>query len=734
VTKQEIQTYSRNIGEALKQKRLKNAFDLLAFLLSNIQNWQLKEWLMELENNYKLMLRYLTEGVEDPQRGKVYDDLLRSIYTVADFGILQIKTDSAYSFFYESRKTYLNYPLENSAQLIENLDNILMKTTLVDLLEEGEEKNKNLQTLEKNKEIVESKIFRKIWLSGPWDSGEQEIWTNVLYNQQSPISVLSLIVSALSLNLEETFDEKKAELLFDACEDANEEVRQRVLTGILLFLRRYDDRLYLYPSLSNRLKLLTENKPFVNDIRNIILQFILSRETEKITKIIQEEILPEMIKISPQMRNKFKLDDLMGDSNFEDKNPDWQQLMEDAGLSGKLEEFSELQMEGADVMHSSFHHLKNYPFFNEISNWFVPFTLRSENVGKQEITGLVKILMETPLLCNSDKYSFYFSLSQMPETYRKLMMNQFSAETDAVKEMIKEDLPSDNSKKVHPVARQYIQDLYRFYKLHPKRADFEDIFEIKPDFHKVSSIAQFISDSESQIIIGEYYFNRNYFKEAADIFDALLQNDPNHESLWEKKGYCFQMQGNLEEAVKYYRKAELINADNSWTIKKLAHCYRMLKQPQEALYYYRKAEQLTPDHLNIQLNIGHCHLELKNYPEALRCYFKVEYLSKNKEKAWRPIAWCSFLTGKYQEARDYYRKIIQNNPNAVDYLNAGHTELVLGDKKEAIRLYKSALSLPENTLNKFIESFSADIPDLLNAGVKVSDIPILLDSLVYEMI
>ncbi|GHT10154.1 hypothetical protein FACS189426_09930 [Bacteroidia bacterium] len=732
MTIQEIKTCFQHITEALEQKRLKKAFDSLTFLLSNLQNWQLKERLLDLEDNYKMMLHYLTDGVKDPQQETIYNDLFRSVYQLSDQVILQTKTAHSWSFFYDNRKSLDFYVPETSIQLIDILDGIVSKITLVDLLEEGEERNRNLQSLEKEREKVQTKIFRKIWLSDLWTAGEQEIWSKALNNQLNPNSILSLIVSAMTLSLEETFDEKKVKLLFDTCENENEELRQRALTGLLLFLRRYDKRLYLYPSINNRLDLLSENKQFLNDIRNIILQFVLSRETEKITRIIQEEILPEMMKISPQIGTKIKLDDLMSDSGFEDKNPEWQKLIEEAGLTDKLQEFSELQMEGADVMHSSFLNLKNYPFFNELSNWFMPFSFRSENIGEQEITGLMKILMESSMLCNSDKYSFYFSISHMPEAYRKMIVSQFSAESDAVQEMLKEELP-DNSHKIHPAARQYIQDLYRFYKLHPKKKDFEDIFEIKPDFYKVPGIARFISEPESRMIIGEYYFSRNYFKEAAEIFDSLLQADANNEVLLEKKGYCLQMQGKLKEALDYYLKAELFNENNSWTIKKLAYCYRALKQPKEALDYYRKAEQLSPNNLSVQLNIGHCHLELKNYSDALKCYFKVEYLTKNKEKAWRPIAWCSFLTGKYKEAKDYYEKILENNPNAIDYLNAGHTELALGNNKEALNLYKQSLTISGNSLDKFIESFLADVPDLLNVGVEAKNIPIILDSLLYDL-
>ena len=728
---QEMKSYFSKILESLDQKRLKQSFEILTFLLANLSNWQLKEKYNELEDNYKMMLHYLMNGVKDPQQEKVYHDLFRSIYQVADQTILENKTTYSWSYIYDVRRALMNSPSETSNQLVGAMNDLTGKITLNDLLDEGEEKNTNLQSIEKEREMIEGRVFRRIWISNLWSADEEKIWSDVLRSELYQNTVLSLIVSAVILSLEELFDERKINLLLEATENPNEEIRQRALTGVLLFLRRYDKRLYLYPNISSRLQYLSDNKRFINDVRHIILQFILSRETEKITRIMKEEIIPGMMKINPLLNKKIRMDDLFGETGIDDKNPEWQNLIEESGLGDRLQEFTELQLEGADVMHSSFLHLKNFPFFNEIQHWFSLFVPPVKSEINNELDGFAKLLMESSLLCNSDKYSFYYSITQMPETYRKMMSGQFSAESSAIKEMMKEELPGSESGKVHPIARQFIQDLYRFYKLFPRRQNIEDIFAVKPEFYQVPSIFCFISDSESLTMIGEYYFHRNYFEEAADIFNTLLQKDTNNETLLQKKGYCLQMMGKLEEALDSYLKAELLNSNNSWTIKKLAYCYRALKQPQEALSYYRKAEQLNPDNLSIQLNIGHCYLELKNYTEALKHYFKVEYLTNNKEKAWRPIAWCSFLNGKYEQALDYFQKIIDSNPNAIDYLNAGHTCLAIGNNKEALELYKSAVNKSGNSFEKFEESFVADVPDLLNAGVKADDIPIILDSLAY---
>jgi tetratricopeptide (TPR) repeat protein len=730
---QELAACFSKVRQSLEQKRLKQSFETLTLLLANLSDWQLKEKLSDLEENYRLMLRYLTDGVKDPQQEKIYHDLLRSIYQIADRTVMEIKTIRSWSYAYETRSALLCSRNETLLQLIERIDSLTERLALTGLLEEGKEKDRNLLDLEKERENIERKVFLLIWTSGLWTSEEENSWSDVLQNSYNPSTLQCLIVAATILNLEELFDARKIELLLTACENPNEEIRQRALTGVLLFLRRYDRRLYLYPDISSHLQHLSESRRFIRDLQHIILQFILSRETEKITRIMTEEIIPGMLKISPLLDSKIHSDDdLFGETGFDEKNPEWQTIIEESGLAERLQEFTDLQLEGADVMLSSFHHLKNFSFFNDIHHWFVPFVPLMRNKLNNDPNDFVGILLDSSFLCNSDKYSFYFTIVQMPQIYREAIMGQFSEENSSLKEMISEELPGSESEKVHPVARQFIQDLYRFYKLFPRRNNIEDVFGMKPEFYQTPSIAGFISDTENLTVIGEYYFHRNYFEEAADVFDIILRNT-HDETLLQKRGYCLQMTGKPESALDCYLKADLINSDNSWIIKKMAYCYRTLKQYREALDCYRRVEQLNPDNLSIQLNIGHCYLKLKDYPEALKYYFKVEYLTDSKGKTWRPIAWCSFLTGKYKQALDYFTKIIADNPNDIDYLNAGHTCLAMGNNKEALQLYKSALIANGNSYDKFMETFTADVPDLLNAGVRADDIPVILDSLVYEI-
>ena len=118
---------------------------------------------------------------------------------------------------------------------------------------------------------------------------------------------------------------------------------------------------------------------------------------------------------------------------------------------------------------------------------------------------------------------------------------------------------------------------------------------------------------------------------------------------------------------------------------------------------------------------------------ALKCFFKVDYLDSKSHKAWRPIAWCSFLTGKYDQARNYYKKILDNQPNAQDLLNAGHTEWALQNIKGALSFYQQAVQMENGNFLKFQEQFSQDVADLLIAGIEETEVALMLDQLRYNI-
>ena len=239
------------------------------------------------------------------------------------------------------------------------------------------------------------------------------------------------------LNILQRFDVKKIEFLLDVCKCKTLEIAIRAIVGIIPIFQIYESRWELYPECTDRLKLLSDNPAFTRRMIYAILRFIQAQDTEKITKKLTEEILPQMMKLTPIIGKKINLDEWMGESSIEDKNPEWQKILDDTGLTDKLQEFSNMQLEGADVFHFTFSSLKSYPFFYEMSNWFLPFDPGIHNYtafsDKEEGKSLFESITESPHICNFDKYSFCFSIMIMPERYRKMMISQLTAEGEELK-------------------------------------------------------------------------------------------------------------------------------------------------------------------------------------------------------------------------------------------------------------------------------------------------------------
>lgn len=740
MTNKELHKRYIEICHNLTERKLKPAFDLLKELISeNGLGVFYDEW-RELDQTYHYMLQYTVEGIQDPERQKVYRKLIESAFELADQVNEAIRLKYASSVEYEKRRSFKD-------QFITDFDSFFMKFEAHYLGDELQAMTAGKATTDRDKQAETEKhhqqmlrLFYHFWFRDQLSVDEVQFFKRVLTSPSIEISYKSLLVTALTLSLQRYFDSEKFLLLFDAYEAKDIVVSQRAVVGLLIALYQYDARMRFYSELTGRLKILNEDAEFKRNLERVIVQLIRSKETEKLQQRIQNELLPEMIKISPNLKDKINLDSLMEEGLSDDKNPEWQDIFKDSpGLMDKMEEFSELQMEGADVFMGSFSMLKSFPFFNEIANWFIPFFADNPSLNEKldlsdEITrGFVETISSAPILCNSDKYSFCLSMQNIPKESREFMLQGIQAEMNQSQEIEQDEALTDPGKKAGFISNQYIQDLYRFYKLHPRKKDFDDVFSWRFDFHNKTALGDILKEDKTILRnIGEYYFSKNHFEEVIDIFEYLLDEGKDAE-LYQKIAFSYQKLGDYNKALDAYQKAELFDLNRLWNLKKIALCFRNLKQPIKALEYYHEVEKMNPDDLNNHLNIGHCLLELDRFDEALKYYFKVEYLKPGNKKVWRPIAWCSFLTGKKEQSEKYFQKLMDDEPNKHDLMNMGHVQWSLGNRKSALEYYKQSISNAGFSESEFMEVFYEDLPQLIKQGIDQDDVPIMLDQLRYFM-
>jgi tetratricopeptide (TPR) repeat protein len=714
----------------LSKGELKNAFQKTQLLVDELQIGEFTDRLDELKQNYTYLLHYFVDGVEDPQRKTVYNKLISKCFSLnSDLREeLLLRNSSNYEF---TQKRYFPHTRHHQSanELSRALHYFHSQTAL---LSEPENSHKiEFKRLRSNYEFNLTELFRVVWLTSKFSVLEKQLVTQLTDENYLGWVEKSVCISALTLNLWRTFDESKLILLLDACLSADNMVRQRALVGLCFVLIKYNAFISYFPAIRNRLVLLSDDNHIVENFQNIFIQIIGTDETDKISKKMQEEILPEMIKISPLMKDKMDADSVIGSEEWEEANPDWQAMLDESGVTDKLKELNEMQKEGADVYMSTFSLLKSFPFFSEFANWFLPFDSKHSSVNelfKIGDTTLFSAFVRNNVMCNSDKYSFCLSILQMPESQRANLTQSFKMEAEQLEEMTNEDailapvLVSKNTSK------QYIQDLFRFFKLNPEHSAFSDMFSYALLIHRSFLFDVLASNSDFSTKIAEYYFVKNHYAEALDLFEKNLSLVRPSAALYQKIGYCYQQTSHLQMALEAYIKADIIQPDDNWTIRKIALCYRLSGNYQKALEYYQHSNFLKPEQSQILLQIGQCQSALGNYKDALSVYFQLDAESPDNPKYWRAIAWCAFVSGNMKSAIYYSDKLVEAEPEAQNFLNAGHIAWCQKRKKDAIHHYQKCLQELQNDWKLFIEMFNKDKTYLISNGISTDDIPLLLDA------
>ncbi|MBN1414503.1 MAG: tetratricopeptide repeat protein [Bacteroidales bacterium] len=729
----ELNRIYNQIAGYIAAKRLKDAFDALALLANRCENRDLKTQLDNHLDTYRNMLKYSFELTGDPEKEQVYNRLLKALTELAD----DMKEDiiinyNLLNYSNIKKKTRQEAELSEtvSKQYIQQLN---LEREIEQLLKESGSKGDAGKAAGNRKAV--SDLFQLIWMTDKFQDTEIRLVSGICSSRSFPWYDKCVVVSALTLSLMRHFDSKKIGLLFDFFEASEHQVWQRALTGLITGLIFYDRRLGFYPEISQRLKAKQGDKTIEKYTEAVIIQFIKAKETEKITKRIQEEILPEMMKMKSKLEDKLDLEGMIPAENRDEKNPEWETFFKDSpDVYHKLEEFSNLQMEGADVFLGAFAYLKRFDFFAEISNWFLPFFNEHENVKEAlsnvkegfDVKQFAEGIERTHFLCNSDKYSFCLNVKHMPPLQKSTIMELFNMELKAMNEMVSEDEKINAELRDKAVFTQYFQDLYRFYKLHPLKAEFHDIFTLPLPVIDLQFFQILVDNPVIIRNIGEFYFEKNNYAEALGIFERIIDKEKDFE-LFEKIAFCHQKLDHYAQALEYYHKAEIMDSGRLWLIYRIAWCYKRTGNFEKAIEYYQRAGKLEPDNLQIQTHIGQAYMEMEDYETALKYFFKVEYSQPDNLKIQRPIGWCSFVLGKFDTARKYFEKTIASSGNKNDYLNLGHVEWCLGNKSAAIQQYKHSIKASSGDMAWFSKTMQEDSRYLINHGIKSFDIPLMID-------
>ena len=732
MTIQEIEKTHQNANHCIDNAEVNDAFKHIKLLTDAMGRGDMNDELERLRMSYTFMLKYLAQGVIDPQRDEILTSIRQSLYTLNDQCFIGLMEPLSPEVFYARRR---ELGAASLVAIVEEYRAAIKELSLVQSVPQEQSDNHAILSHLHHAEAIETKLFNRVWSTFPISTDDAVSLKLCIGGDILPVHTRCLIIAALMLGLMKFYDESKLLILLEAYSLSDEpEVQLRALTCAMLAMLAHRKRTSSSKGIQMRLAALLDSPDFDRDVWGIQLQLARSRNTENVKQRVRNDLIPNIMKMRPDIIDKLKdKDSQVIDLSDIEANPEWQEWLDQSGITRKIEEFNTMQVEGSDVFIATFAHLKTFPFFKTLSNWFLPFypahSTILENLGANKL-GFADVVQHAPYLCNSDKYSFCLSLGALPESQRSMMSAQLEEQNAALNEARQTELPDERQRRM-AIITAFVQDLYRFFKLFSRRREFIPVMDDPGlDMTDCLPLVQVTRDAHVLELLGALYFKNAFYDDAIKCFTRLEgMDDATDAHIYQKIGFAYQNAGNIEKALTYYKRYELIHENDAWNMRHIAACYRIQGKYDQALDYYRRAEALTPDNVSLTLTIGHVLLEHNHTSEALQQYYKADLMEGAKHRAWRPIAWCAFLLSDYERAIDYYDRITQyDTPTPQDLLNRGHVLLCQGDMQEAITTYRKSLEGMNGDTAKFRAAFKGDAMELRLHGVSAVDQALIPDA------
>lgn len=275
INRQDIETF-------LSSGRVSEAFDSLGNVITALPH--LGNFTSELERlrrEYGLMSYYAMRGYPDPGRREAFDNLSGSIRTLSDLMERQIKTADSPTLYYNTLRYELTEPKGQPSILLDEYRRINRKLSLASLSENPGVASRELT---QKAEALERHFFNRLWTLAPVTHEIAGLLAGIMDDKSLPAHFKLLTISAVTLGLLEIYDERRMLFLMDAYATAeSDEVAVRSLAGLLIALWIYRNR-PMSRTLKVRMESLVELPAWQSDVKEMNMQFIRSRDTERITR------------------------------------------------------------------------------------------------------------------------------------------------------------------------------------------------------------------------------------------------------------------------------------------------------------------------------------------------------------------------------------------------------------------------------------------------------------------
>ena len=555
-------------------------------------------------------------------------------------------------------------------------------------------------------------IFAAIVTSGNWSWETWCLYRDLILSPTVDAVTSQLLVSAVTLACTTVFSFQKFDLLKTVFAEAkNEELKQRALIGLLLASTRMPKGVC---EKEYREDLKTE---FLKLILEVQKQFAMTLKSEMLSReyadSFRERISDKMIGVLKHSIAKHADDDLkdlladdgIGNEDVDDAEAESVRMSDD-GKRIDIEmnediDAREMMEKGMDILLSQFRKLSDHPFFEEISNWFLPF---DENQPILAEAAAIDTKNDTDRMftttanrsCAADAYALAVLMLNNPDEIPEVPEmakdadDEFEddeeledeetfegdsedgdeqdddSEDDSEDDSDEEDeTPDDSETEICMIRTRYLRNLLRFYRFCFNRDEFFNVFEDDKDEVPgyavlASPVFQYPFFDSYRLAAARYATRLEVPSMVGVLLNDMEANDLETHymkgwSLMKKKG-----EKNLMMAVIHFKKMLEIQPGMKKAYSMLADCYHDLNMLEPYLEVYdellKKGDSLSDDFKKL-LKIQKMNMlfKAKHYEDAIGLGYDLEYHYPDLELVSAMLSYC-LLKRKGENAEESFLK------------------------------------------------------------------------------
>ena len=715
---------SRQLGKSI------NALE--NYLLTHPQQKDMDE-LIDLRDDYRLMADYWQRGFEDPQRGVVYNQLLCRMYVLVANIITNWQiTDSSFlkALHLRPRKIRKDWSMTSVRNAMEDF----VASLAVHQLEKSD--NLPTSTLYQDHWQLMNDLFDYIVTSRQWRQQLADVFLEMLLSLTLSSNDQQMVVSAITLSALQTFCPQKFRVLAEVYRQCTDErVRQRALVGWVLAACCSDSTAWrLFTDVSSTIASLCENEQTRNELAELQMQLIYCTDADADTHTIQKEILPDImngsnIKVTRQglvEMDEDSLDDILHPEAAEEN-------ME--RMEKSMQRMVDMQRQGADIYFGGFSQMKRFPFFNQLSNWFVPFYSQHPDIssiwnntrGKK----FLKAITRLGAFCDSDKYSFVLAFNQVLDRLPQSMLKMIE-DGEATAVPMGGEVSDEQQKSPAFMRRLYLQDLYRFYRLFTTRSEFFNPFTRTVFFS--NSLLSVPALSSQSLSVARFLLKRRRYAEAISVLTNIPEEQQHDFQYYMMLGTALQHapQTTIMSPIACYRLALQLQPADERAKAALARALFANQEYEEALDHYNSLLEKKPDHRSYQLSAAVCLINMHRSDEALKTLYKLNYLYPDDQSINRVMAWAFTLSGKFEQADKLFCQLLADKePLPADMLNYGYCLWLSGNIVTAIGMFRQFIDTQDDEKIDIEKEFmhGSEHELLLQHGISDTEIRLMLDAI-----